>query len=62
MRATPSTQRAALWQPSRTGRTFAAIVQVLLSTVLLAWVAAGTTWKGDATPTLVECGACVARA
>ena len=41
MRAMPSTQRAALWQPSRTGCTVAAIVSVLLSSVLLACVAAG---------------------
>ena len=62
MRAMPFTHFAALWQPGCTSRTVGAIVSVLLSTVLLAWVAAGTTGKGDATPILVDRGACVARA
>ena len=43
MRAMPFTHFAALWQPSCTSRTVGAIVSVLLSTVLLAWVAAGMT-------------------
>ena len=43
MRAMPITHFAALWQPSCTSRTVGAIVSVLLSTVLLAWVAAGMT-------------------
>lgn len=47
-------QRTTLWQPSRTGRAVAASVSVVLSTVLLASVAVGMAWTGDATPTLAD--------